>query len=176
MSARYRIAIVGAESSGKTTLCHDLASHFAAAWLPEFAREYFEQKNSLNYDIEDIVRIGAEQLRREQIHPAKLLFCDSNLLINRIWAEVRFGRCPEWITQHYRPHDYLLHLLPTPDIPWEPDPLRENPHDREALFDRYQQALIDTGCPYLVVTGTRDERVQQVVQELRRLLPQGLVK
>lgn len=173
---KIRIAIVGAESSGKTTLCRDLAEHYAADWLPEYAREYFAHNDSPGYDIDDVVRIGAEQLLREQQHSAPLLFCDSNLLINRIWAEERFGFCPEWIAEHYRPQDYLLHLLPTPDIPWEPDPLRENPHDRQRLFERYHLALTESGCRFVVVSGSRQERVQQAVDELHRLRPEGLVK
>ncbi|GAB3263644.1 AAA family ATPase [Chitinimonas naiadis] len=172
----FKVAVVGAESSGKTTLARDLAQAIACHWLPEYARDYFEARPGLIYGLDDVVAI-AEGQRAGESDPARWrgagavdgLVCDTNALVCKIWAEVRYGHCPAAISAAWPADDYLLHVLPSPDIAWEPDPLREHPHDRAALFALYEAALQQSGVVYCTVSGTPAQRVEAVIQHLRGL-------
>ncbi|MFC4159288.1 AAA family ATPase [Chitinimonas lacunae] len=162
-----KLAIVGAESSGKTTLARDLAQALQAPWVAEYAREWFAGRPDVSYELQDIVTIAAGQLAAEAAAPvADWLVCDTSLLVTKIWAEVRFGHCPDWIARHWRPEDYFLHILPTPDIPWEYDPLREDSDGRPGLFERYRAALLADEVPFLIVRGGREARVAAVLAAL----------
>lgn len=168
-----KLAVVGAESSGKTTLARDLAAALPCAWLPEYARHYFAAKGDAGYTLDDVIAIAQGQRAGEQ-EPARWhgsanaawLVCDTNALVCKIWAEVRFGHCPPAIATAWLAQDYALHILPTPDIAWQPDPLRENPHDRPALFERYRAALQAAAVPFCVVSGSPAQRVAQVLAAL----------
>ncbi|WP_283148290.1 ATP-binding protein [Silvimonas soli] len=163
-----KIAIVGPESSGKTTLARDLAAALGCDWVPEYVREYFAAKGNSDYVLDDIVAIAHGQRAVEQgaLPDQDWLVCDTNGLVCKIWAEVRFGHCPQEITAQWPAHDYALHVLVAPDIPWEPDPLRENPTDRDWLFGLYEAALIEAGVKYVVVRGGREQRVAAVLAAL----------
>ncbi|PHV09555.1 AAA family ATPase [Chitinimonas sp. BJB300] len=171
-----KLAVVGAESSGKTTLARDLATVLDAPWLGEYARSYFAIKGTTSYWVEDVVAIAQGQ-RAGEFDPNRWhgqgsgawLVCDTNALVCKIWAEVRFGYCPTAIDATWPAQDYALHILPTPDIAWEADPLRENPHDRQALFARYQSALQAAGAAYCVVSGSPNERVSMVIHYLENI-------
>jgi nicotinamide riboside kinase len=168
-----KLAIVGAESSGKTTLARELANVLHSPWLPEYARHYFAAKGDTHYGLDDVIAI-AEGQRAGEAEPAlwqgadqgDWLVCDTNALVCKIWAEVRFGHCPLEIEAAWPAHDYALHILPTPDIAWQPDPLRENPHDRPALFARYQAALQASGAAFCIVSGSPTQRLAQVCAAL----------
>ncbi|STQ91028.1 AAA family ATPase [Iodobacter fluviatilis] len=165
-----RIAIVGPESSGKSTLAQDLSMALSAPWVAEYVREYFAQKGSNDYQLSDIIAIAQGQLAAEAAcGDAPLLICDTTALVCRIWAEVRYGHCPNALTTLYRPQDYAIHLLTRPDIPWEPDPLRENPNDRDQLFDLYEADLKASGANYTVVAGARAVRLTMAQEAIRAL-------
>ncbi|MDW5416387.1 ATP-binding protein [Iodobacter sp. CM08] len=154
-----KIAIVGPESCGKSTLARDLAAALNAPWVAEYVREYFAAKGTNDYGLDDIIRIAQGQLAAENAVPAPLLICDTTVLVCKIWAEVRYGHCPAELAALYQPQDYALHLLTRPDLPWEPDPLRENPDDRDYLFDLYEADLKASGANYVVVEGIRERRL-----------------
>lgn len=160
-----RVSITGPESSGKTWLTKKLADHYNTHFVEEYAREYLEIHGA-DYVIEDVVNIARGQLERED-ETAKmckdLLFCDTDLLVTKIWCEVVYGKCPEWIEHQFNNHVYDLYLLCFPDIPWEPDPLRENPDDRDMLFELYQSVLIEKGLPFKVVKGLGDVRLKNAI-------------
>ncbi|WP_028455921.1 AAA family ATPase [Chitinilyticum litopenaei] len=155
-----RIALVGPESCGKTTLARELAAELAAPWVPEFARSWFAARGSSDYTLDDIVAIARGQLALEdELASPGWLVCDTNVLVCVIWAEVRFGQCPPELAMLWRPQDYALHLLLSPDLPWQPDPLRENPLDREQLFELYRQGLQIAGVPFAEVSGSGAQRL-----------------
>lgn len=168
-----KLAIVGAESSGKTTLAQDLAQALGAPWLPEYARDYLAGRSGGGYTLEDVVAI-AESQRAGEAMPARWrgppggdwLVCDTNALVCKVWAEVRYGHCPPAIMAAWPAADYALHVLPRPDMPWQPDPLREHPAQREVLFECYRAALEAAAVPYLIVAGSPVERVASVVAAL----------
>lgn len=157
-----RVAITGPESTGKSKLASWLAGAYNTSWVPEYAREYLE-KNGPDYKLEDVILIAKGQLKRENNaaeHSRDLLFCDTDLLVTKIWCEIVFGTCPPWIEQQFHAHRYDLYLLCYPDIPWEPDPLRENPDNREMLFTRYRKTLSENNLPYRIVKGLGDVRFE----------------
>ncbi|AMC34069.1 AAA family ATPase [Janthinobacterium sp. B9-8] len=164
-----KIAIVGPESCGKSTLAQDLSAALNAPWVAEYVREYFAQKGTNDYQLSDIIAIAQGQLAAEAAHNAPLLICDTTALVCKIWAQVRYGHCPDALTALYHPQDYALHLLTRPDLPWEPDPLRENPNDRDYLFDLYEADLKASGANYVVVAGARKRRLAIAMEEVLEL-------
>ncbi len=157
-----RVAITGPESTGKTKLALWLAAEYQTLWVPEYAREYLE-KNGQDYKLEDVEAIARGQLARENAAAKsvrKVLFCDTDLLVTKIWCEVVFGVCPEWIKQQFHTHQYDLYLLCYPDIPWEPDPLRENPDNLKELFELYRKTLKENNLPFQVVKELGDVRFE----------------
>jgi NadR type nicotinamide-nucleotide adenylyltransferase len=156
-----RIAITGPECSGKTTLAKELARRFQTVYVPEFARSYLETKTG-PYTLSDLEQILIGQLEAEKEamgNANQFLFCDTDPLVIKIWAEERFGTCPPAIQQAFETHLYDRILLCAPDIPWEPDPLRENPQDREWLYQRYRDTLLAHNHPFVEVTGPLEKRL-----------------
>lgn len=175
-AAMRRIVITGPESSGKTTLAQDLAAHYGTAWVREAARSYLEARASSAYVENDLLEIARFQLRVEDGCAAlvgkegpQLLFCDTDLITIRIWGEEKYGRSDPWIIERTEQRPYDLWLLCTPEMPWEPDPLRENPHDRDRLFTVYERTLQRLGKPCLVMRGDRDARLRLAVRAIDRM-------
>ena len=172
-----KVAIVGPESSGKTFLAENLAAHYNCHWVPEYAREYLE-KCTQPYTKEDVERIAVGQINAEDIaaaasagHPERsrrVLLCDTNLLVIKIWMDNKYGSTPAWIEQEIASRKYDLHLLTAPDIPYEFDPLRENPERGEYFFNQYEQLLLALKFPYKIISG--NERVEQAIREIEKLL------
>lgn len=167
-----KIAITGPESTGKTQLAEELAKYFDANWVPEHAREYLSG-NTVSYSINDILSIAKGQLKREEKmaqSSSNLLFCDTDLTVTKIWAQLVFKTCPQWIEQKFLEHNYDLYLLCYPDIDWEPDRLRENPNDRLKLFDLYQKELESAQFNYRIVDGRGEERLKNAINFVNQLL------
>jgi NadR type nicotinamide-nucleotide adenylyltransferase len=160
-----RVSITGPESCGKTWLTKKLAAHYKTHFVEEYSREYLEI-NGVDYVMEDVINIAKGQLERESQMAEKcenFLFCDTDLLVNKIWCEVVYGKCPDWIEDQFNNHIYDLYLLCFPDIPWEPDPLREYPEGRDMLFELYETALIKKGLPFKIVKGLGEERLKNAI-------------
>ena len=156
----YKITITGPESSGKTTLARQLAEAFDTLWVPEYAREYIDQLNRPYWE-SDLLEIARGQVAREDEYAAKkqdLLFCDTSLEVIKIWSEFRYQRCHPWILEQLEKRQPDLYLLCVPDLPWEYDPQRENPDDRNALFEIYQKELV--GKHVVEIRGEGEERIQ----------------
>ena len=166
-----RIAIVGPECTGKSTLSEQLAQHYKTKFVPEFAREYIG-KLQRPYTIEDIVTIAKEQIRTEDettLQVTNLLICDTNLIVTKIWAEFKYHTCPSWITENIRKRKYDLHLLTNTDIPWQADPQREHPNQREELFELYKKELQAEKVLFKIISGKPEERLKQAIEAIDSL-------
>lgn len=165
-----KIVVTGPESSGKTTLAQALAAHYQVPWVAEYARIYVEQLTQ-PYQEKDLLAIARGQVQREdevaQTNP-RLLICDTSLLVIYVWSHYRYGRCHPWIADQLARRPVDLYLLCSPDLPWQPDPQRENPTDRDELFVRYEEAL--RGKPYTIVVGRGSVRLDAATNAIDRLL------
>lgn len=170
-----RIALTGPESSGKTTLCKQLAAHYKTLWVPEFARGYMEKLNR-PYTSDDILFAAKEQLKAEEEMIStsnKLLFVDTELIIAKTWCEDVFGFCPGWIAERIEKKSYGLYLLAEPDLPWEKDPVRENPNRREYFFNLYLNEIETRRFNYEIISGNGEERFHNAVKAVEKFLKSG---
>lgn len=160
-----RISITGPESTGKSSIAKQLAEHFNTLFVPEFAREYI---NNIHrpYVYEDILEIAKGQLHQEIEISTKvknIFFCDTDLIVTKIWSEHAFGKCDSWILENIETHPYDLYLLMNIDLPWEFDPQREHPHMREFFFKLYENELLSRNLPFKIISGTGDNRLANAI-------------
>ena len=154
------VAVVGPESTGKTTLALELAAAFDVPCLPEYAREYLEERlesmGDASYDEEDLGAIAREHMRREGdfVRSAgRGGVIDTDLVVILIWWTERFGESPAWLHDAIAGQPKRLYLLCAADLPWQADPLRESEHDRGRLFDVYRTVLTELRLPFAIVAG-----------------------
>ncbi|MEQ9423780.1 MAG: ATP-binding protein [Cyclobacteriaceae bacterium] len=167
----HKIAIVGPESSGKSVLAEQLSSHFSDSILvKEYARKFLENLGR-PYAKEDLIAIADGQLIAEEEainQNPELIICDTDILEIKVWSDYKYGSCDERINVQIMKFASDFYLLAKPDLPWEPDPLRENPEDRDELFDFYIKSLERLGLPYGVVSGEGEARLQCAINALSR--------
>lgn len=160
-----KIALFGPESTGKTTLAIQLAEHFKTAWAPEFARDYLQEKWEKSRqicDIDDMLPIayGQTKLENDSLSVAnKFLFCDTNLLVTKVFSEVYYNFCDPLLEKAALEHEYDLFFLTNIDVPWEKDDLRDKPEGRESVFAVFKQTLIDNNKPFITLSGDKDLRL-----------------
>lgn len=164
-----RVAVTGPESSGKTTLSKELCQAFSVAYIPEYAREYLE-KTEGKYDQNDLDQIAEGQLALFRKHTGNVLIADTDLTVLKVWSEVKYGKISDHIIEIDQKFHFDLYLLCLPDIPWEPDPLRENQDDRRQLLEHYRNALLEKGSLVIEISGTREERIQKAIEAIRALM------
>jgi NadR type nicotinamide-nucleotide adenylyltransferase len=162
-----RISLTGPESAGKSSLAAQLAAHYGTAWVPEYARAYLEAHGPA-YAMPDLEAIARGQLAAEDAVAAQateLLFCDTDLLVVKIWAENAFGTCPAWVLAELEKPRYALTLLLAPDLPWAPDPLREHPDpaQRWHFYELYRAELLGRGWPFAEISGPPEQRLAQAL-------------
>lgn len=165
MSKLIKIAITGPESTGKSQLAEELAGFYNTEFVSEYARGYIDRLDR-PYNREDILEIARGQIREEvrmDQKATRMLFCDTELIVTKIWSEVKYGICDPWILEKIEENNYDLFLLCNIDLPWEEDPQREHPHMREKLFSLYLDELTERGFPFKVVSGTGRERLVNAI-------------
>lgn len=158
-----QIIVTGPESSGKTTIVHWLNNQFSVFLVEEYARTYLAARTT-EYTFEDLEHIATQQLGSMEagFNQDLMVLSDTGPLVLKIWAAEKFGKQIP-VVEHYLASDRAsLYLLCAPDMPWEADPLREHPTDRQRLFDLYEQHLKDSALPYVVLQGNKENRQQQV--------------
>lgn len=160
-----KIVLTGPESAGKTTLAGQLARHFGTLWVPEFARGYLATLGR-PYREGDLLEIAKGQMALEDEiaqMASGIVFLDTSLEVVQVWSEVVYGKCHPLITKQSVARRPDLYILCRPDLPWEPDPLRENPHNRGALFEIYLEKLASLGASYEVVDGLGPARLDKAI-------------
>ena len=183
-----KIAILGTESSGKTTLATDLSTHFGVDFVQEYAREYLEdfyQKNQQEknqkqpYRLQDIENIAKQQYQNTQEHclqnkDMQIVVVDTELIVTKIWAQNSFKTVPKWILEHIEKQNFDLYLLTFyDDIAWEYDPLREHQdlNDRKMLFECYKNELEKYKFSYEIISGeNREIRLKNALETISKLL------
>jgi len=168
-SAVIKIALFGPESTGKTTLASQLALHYATVYAPEFARDYLQEKwdkfKSI-CDVSDMLPIayGQIQLENEKLALAnKYLFCDTNLLVTKVFSELNYNFCDPLLEAAAQEHQYNLVFLTDIDVPWEKDDLRDKKEGRESVFEVFKQSLIDNKKPFITLSGDKELRLKKAI-------------
>ncbi len=165
-----KIAVNGPESTGKTALCKELATHFHCNWEPELARGYVENLNR-EYTFEDVAEIAKLQIEQEKKYENdsgndEFVFFDTDLIITKVWFEYKYGVVPEFVTDRLATRFFDFYLLCEPDLPWEYDPVREHGDDRDFFLDWYEKEIIKLGTPYVRVSGKGKKRLQNALQAI----------
>lgn len=174
-----RVVLTGSESTGKTTLAHRLADHFATEWVPEFVRDYATTKAGL-LDFSDHGPIAHGQIQREDEYIARaiakgapVLVHDTDLLSTAVYCVHYYERCPRWIEDAARARRPDLYLLLDIDIPWIPDPQRDRGHLRPEMHALFRQAVERSGAPFVVISGEGDSRFATARSAVEEVLEIG---
>lgn len=171
-SGCIKIAIVGPESSGKTTLCSQLANYFNGAIVPEFARQYLSNLNR-PYTLQDVLFIANEQLHLEQKieqQGNKIIFCDTNLITIKIWLKVKYNYFNAQLEHNMLQNFYHAHFLTAPDLPWENDILREHPYFRNELLNMHEDILNLNNIKFSLIDGIGEGRINKAIEEVKKII------
>jgi len=166
-----RVAMIGPESSGKSTLCRQLSDYYKTSFVPEYAREYLASLKR-PYTKDDVLQIYATQFELEQnmLHGANhFLFTDTEFINGKVWIEEKFNEKTEWFEEMTRKHPYDVYLLTRPDVEWEFDPLRENQGRGEYFFNKYKTELLNAKLKWVEVFGTGRMRLSTAIDGLSRM-------
>lgn len=190
-----RVVVLGAESSGTTTLAADLAAHFAARggvwsrtrWVPEFGRELTVRKLDLlrkadpaatiwdlTWTPEDFAEAAREQDAAENAAArvgSPLLVCDTDSFATAVWEERYLGSVSEPVRAAAAARRPALYLLTdSADVPFDDDGLRDGEHLRAWMTGRFREKLAEHGVPYMELAGPHDARLAAAVNACEALL------
>ncbi len=172
MDGVKKIVVTGPESSGKSQLSQLLAQHFQTIHIPEYARMYLE-KNGPEYNFDQLREIAKKHkaFQSGKMKEAdELVFLDTDLINFSVWSQVAFGKVDEWVEKACKLEVDHIYLILYPDLSWEPDPLREHPHQRQFLFEKHRQAVADAGRPYRIIKGLGKQRLENAIQATNELI------
>lgn len=198
METIKKFVVIGPESTGKSTLCSQLAEHYHTIWVPEYAREYLE-KNGTDYTYDDLLTIAKGQIELEEsvsyqlsaisieptasfdsirmtndsqltAHSSQLLFIDTDMYVMKVWCENVFNKCHNWILNRVAERNYDGYLLCNADLPWVKDNLREYPdaETRNKLVHFYKDILVNQSVPWVNIRGNYEERFEKAVNFIEK--------
>jgi NadR type nicotinamide-nucleotide adenylyltransferase len=177
-----KIVIIGPESTGKSTLCKQLAEHYNTIWVREYAREYL-LKNGTRYSFENLLDIAKGQIAGEELAVDRFsltetsnseqrttnnhqpVFIDTDMYVMKVWCEFVFEKCHHWILNRIAERKYDLYLFCNIDLPWVKDELREYPDlvSRQKLYNYYKDILINQSVPWVDISGSYEERLKKAI-------------
>ena len=173
-----RICVLGAESTGTTTLAEALAARLQTSWVEEYGREYSERKLAQNDPVwctEEFAAIAAEQTRRENGDACKanrVLICDTNAFATVLWHQRYMGSHSSAVEEIARCGKCDLYLLTGDEIGFVQDGLRDGEHIRHEMHRWFEEALAAQAVPWHIVRGSPEERLREAVS-LTKSLFQG---
>lgn len=156
----YKVGIIGPESTGKSSLARYLSRRYKGTYVPEYAREYVEEKGSTDVSYDELCKIAQKQIEeirnilKDGAQGTETVFFDTELIVTKVWFDYAFHRVPEWLEEALKAYPMDVYLLTKPDIPWVPDPARSNGSDeiRQELFLRYEAEIQALDIPYYIIT------------------------
>lgn len=174
-NALIKIAVVGPESTGKSTMANYLAKELKTLCVPEYARFYCEDLNR-QYTLEDEVNIFHGQRALEEAVATKvinnILICDTTILTVKIWCDHLFNHTPENVVEEIRNRKYDLYLLMDIDLPWEDDPLRDFPDEREHFMKVWIAELDAQNANYQIISGENRDRLKNGLKSSHQFIYQ----
>ena len=172
-----KVVVFGPESTGKTTLAKDLAKHYRAPWVPEYAREYLQEKwdrEQQTCQPEDLIPIAIGQMRLENAltkEADRLVICDTDLLETKVYSEAYYlGYCDPILEKYALENQYDLYFLTGIDVPWEADDLRDKPGEREKMYAYFKNTLETYNRRFVILKGSRDTRLQLAIRHIDKIL------
>ncbi len=172
-----KVVLFGPESTGKTTLSEQLARHYNTVWVPEYAREYLQDKwNNERKTCEphDLLPIAEGQMKLENQLAQKatdVLICDTDLMETKVYSEAYYlGYCDPILEKYALGNTYDIYFLTYIDIPWEKDDLRDKPNERERMFLYFKDTLERYQRNFVILKGDKKTRLATAVYYINQLL------
>ncbi|HEX8671194.1 MAG TPA: AAA family ATPase [Longimicrobium sp.] len=180
-----RVVLIGAESTGKTTLARMLAERYETVWVEEFGREYWQTKvgaegvlpmppaEPLDWTSEEFREIAARQQERENRLARtanRVLLCDTNAFATGTWHERYLGRRDEEVDAIGRRDRVDLYLLAEPDFPFVQDGWRDGESIRDWMHMRFVEQLAALPTPVVQLRGPLESRLAAASAAIDALL------
>lgn len=173
-----RVVIIGAESTGTTTLAKDIASYYRTTWVPEYGRIISEGKlygdTNAQWRTEEFVKIAKAQcVLEDSLAEASngLVICDTDAFATGVWHERYMGNRSERVEAVSKNRKYDLYILTGDEIPFEQDGTRDGQHIRQDMHKRFIERLEEEDKKYIIVTGTKEVRLQDAVTAINAIEP-----
>ena len=166
-----RVAIMGAESTGTTTLTRALAEAYETTWVEEYGREYWTAKISsplgeggveVGWTEDEFVHIATEQNRREDLAARtvnRILFCDTDAFATSLWFERYLDSRSSHVEALATGRRYDLTFLTGAEIPFVQDGWRDGESIREGMHRRFVERLTEEGRSYVLIEGSPERRL-----------------
>ena len=181
-----RVVLVGAESTGKTTLAQQLADHFQTVWVPEYGRAHWEEKvsrltsseTSPSWSSDEFIHIAQEQQRREDLaarQSNRILVCDTNAFATGTWYERYFHTRHPLVDAIGQQSKTDLYLLTAPDVPFVQDGYRDGQHIRNWMHDRFAEQLANLNqsnpaVQIVPIQGSYEQRLATAIASVDMML------
>ncbi|MDP3945433.1 MAG: ATP-binding protein [Lutibacter sp.] len=172
-----KVVLFGPESSGKTTLSKLLARYYNTVWVPEYARDYLQNKwnnERKTCEISDMLPIAEGQMKLENKLAKKadrILICDTDLLETKVYSEEFYGGFVDpYLEKAALQNTYDLYFLTYIDALWKKDDLRDRPEQRLEMFNAFENALIKNHRPYVLLKGEKKDRLETAIREIDKIL------
>ncbi|EKD52680.1 MAG: ATPase/kinase involved in NAD metabolism-like protein [uncultured bacterium] len=171
-----KVVVLGAESTGTTTLAKDLAGYYQTVWVPEYGRLYYEGKmfsaGSNVWTTDEFIHIARSQNSLEdalQKKANRILICDTDAFATTLWHERYLNKKSEKLNKLVKKEKPQLYILTDIDIPFVQDGTRDGEHLRTWMHHRFMEELKRNNLQYIVVSGDREKRLSLAVKEIERL-------
>jgi HTH-type transcriptional regulator, transcriptional repressor of NAD biosynthesis genes len=175
-----RISVIGAESTGTTTLARDLAAHCHTVWVPEYGREYCEKLQAAGVDLwtyqwrsAEFTEIARKQQEMENDLARaanRILICDTDVLATGIWHERYLRASSPEVEAIAAAHRHDLYLLTDCDLPFVQDGLRDGETIRQWMTRRFEEVLTERDLPWVKISGLGEQRLAAAVREVDKIL------
>ena len=169
-----RVVILGAESTGTTTLSIALKDHYKTDWVAEYGREYcIDRSRDYEWGTNDFIHIASEQCRREDEkarNANKLLICDTDAFATSVWHKRYMGFYSPIVENVFNRRKIDLYILTGDEIPFVQDGTRDGEHIRHEMHQWFIDRLDETKRKYIIVTGSPEERLKKAIEEIDKIM------
>ncbi|MDB5187104.1 MAG: uncharacterized protein JWM07_576 [Candidatus Saccharibacteria bacterium] len=169
-----RIVIVGAESTGTTTLAQQIATTLCVPWVPEYGRQYNDGLLTYkhNWTNDDFVHIAAMQQQSERHYASisnGLIICDTNATATEVWQKRYRGQTTQTVHDIAKADKADLYIITGDEIPFVQDGTRDGEHIRHAMHKDFITHINATNVPYIVVKGNWQQRLAQALNTIKKM-------